>query len=215
MMIMRKYIKYLIENTINFNSADYSNEETDLIDTQTISNLTYKYFPKDKEELWEILIEKLKENIEYPHLNDIDTSEITDMSDLFSVNMYDYFENNIDIERIKIIDLSAWNTSNVNDMSGMFCGCSSLIELNLSTWDTSNVVNMNHMFEGCTLLKKLDISKWDTSNVTNTVQMFYDCNSLDNLDLSNWDISNLHNVFCMFDWCKDSIVPDWYFRLKS
>ena len=45
---MNKDIKYLIEDIVNFNPANYSDDEPDLIDRETVSNLTYKYryFPK-------------------------------------------------------------------------------------------------------------------------------------------------------------------------
>ena len=46
------------------------------------------------------------------NLNDIDTSKITDMSDLF----YDF-------NQIQDIDISLWDVSNVEDMNGMFYNC--------------------------------------------------------------------------------------------
>ena len=45
---------------------------------------SYKYFPKTKEELKDILKELIKERGNEGDFNDIDTSEITDMSYLFS-----------------------------------------------------------------------------------------------------------------------------------
>jgi hypothetical protein len=50
---MNKDIKYLIKDIVNFNPVDYSNDEIDLIDNQTVSSLIYKYkyFPKNKKEL--------------------------------------------------------------------------------------------------------------------------------------------------------------------
>jgi surface protein len=40
---------------------------------------------------------------------------------------------------LKSLDLSSFNTNNVNDMSFMFFNCSSLISLNLSSFNTNNV----------------------------------------------------------------------------
>jgi surface protein len=40
------------------------------------------------------------------------------------------------------LDLSNFNTSNVNNMSGMFSQCSSLTSLDLSNFNTSNVKDM-------------------------------------------------------------------------
>lgn len=48
---MDKNIKYIIENTINFDISDYQDNENDLIDRKTISNITYNYFPKTSDEL--------------------------------------------------------------------------------------------------------------------------------------------------------------------
>ena len=44
------------------------------------------------------------------------------------------------------INLSNYNTDNINDMSDMFSNCSSLLSVNLSKFNTSNVTNMSNMF---------------------------------------------------------------------
>ena len=210
---MDKDIKYIIENKLNFNPVDYSDEEPDLIDKETVSNLTYKYkyFPKTKEELQQIIIEKLKENIKYPYLNDIDISEISDMNSLFSSDYDDYlYQNDIDSSEIIKLDLSSWDTSNVTDMNHIFYNCESLKELNISTWDTSNVTDMKSMFTWCSSLKELDVSGWDTSKVTDMSLMFYWCSSLKVLDIFNWDTSNVTDMSFMFKGCSESIIPDWY-----
>ena len=208
---MNRNVKYIIENIVNFNSVDYNDEEPDLIDRETVSNLTYKYHPKTKEELRQIIIKKLKENIEYPYLNDIDTLKITDMSNLFSSYEDDYlYMNDINSAEIKKLDLSGWDTSNVTDMQSMFWGCRSLKEINISNWDTSNVTDMGYMFVYCESLKKLDLSGWDISNVTDMFSMFGNCSSLEKLNLSGWNVSNITNNL-MFNNCKDSIIPDWYY----
>ena len=48
-------------------------------------------------------------------------------------------------------------------MSYMFYGCSSLTSLNLSNFNTNNVNNMNHMFSYCSSLTSLNLS--NTHNV--------------------------------------------------
>ena len=52
-------------------------------------------------------------------------------------------------KKIKSLDLSNWNTSNVDDMSYMFSNCESLESLDLSGWDTHNVWYMDNMFKDC------------------------------------------------------------------
>ena len=190
--MMNKNIKYIIEKIVNFNPADYLDVAQDIIDDQTEANLVYKYFPESKEELQDIIIEKLEDNIEYPYLNDIDTTKITDMSDLFSDEYLD--SNDITSSGIIKLDLSSWNTSNVTDMSCMFDECQSLKQLDLSGWNTSNVTDMSYMFFGCWSLKKLDISNWDTSSVTNMNNMFCGCRSLKELNISGWNVSNVTDM---------------------
>ena len=51
-----------------------------------------------------------------------------------------------DCVNIKKLDLSKFNTKNVNNMNGMFLLNESLEELDLSSFDTSNVENMEGMF---------------------------------------------------------------------
>ena len=45
------------------------------------------------------------------------------------------------------------SSSNVGDMSYMFNGCTSLVELNATDWDTSAVTNMSDMFSGMFIFK--------------------------------------------------------------
>ena len=71
----------------------------------------YKYFPKTKEELKDIIKKRINEEGNEVDLNDIDVSNITDMSELF-YEFY-YFNGNI----------SGWDVSNVTDMRYMFWDC--------------------------------------------------------------------------------------------
>ena len=101
-----------------------------------------------------------------------------------------------DIEGIEYL-----NTTNVTDMSWMFCGCRALTTLDVSNFDTKNVTNMSNMFYGCEALTTLDVSNFDTKNVTNMNWMFSDCLALTTLDLSNFDTQNVTNMNCMFSDC--------------
>ena len=60
-------------------------------------------------------------------------------------------------------------------MSGMFSRCSSLKELNLSNFNTNNVNYMGGMFWGCSSLEELNLSNFNTNNVTNMAFMFGEC----------------------------------------
>ena len=88
----------------------------------------------------------------------------------------------------KYIDLSSFNTRNVNNMAYMFYSLedwthsptpewnvSTLTGLDLSTFDTSNVTNMKSMFQGNQELTTIYVSdKFTTSKVTDSTSMFYD-----------------------------------------
>ena len=144
-----------------------------------------KYFQPEKEGIYSII---LKNNI-----------NIKDCSYMFC-----------NCDKITDIDLTKWDTKNVTNMSGMFCGCISLNSLpDISKWDTKNVTNMNDMFCWCESLNSLpDISKWDTKNVTDMSYMFSRCNSLNSLpDISKWDTKNVTNMRSMFSFVNENIVP--------
>ena len=125
---------------------------------------------------------------EINNLQNLDTSYVTNMSDMFSW-----------MSSLTELDLSSFDTSNVTDMSYMFCMAngSALTTLNLSSFDTSNVTDMSYMFRD-TNLTTLDLSHFDTSNVTNMSYMFYNVSSLTELDLSSFDTSNVTDMSDMF-----------------
>ena len=53
--------------------------------------------------------------------------------------------------------LEKWNVENVNNMSDMFNGCSTLTNVNgLEKWKVSNVTNTSYMFSGCKNLEDVD-----------------------------------------------------------
>ena len=120
----------------------------------------YKYHPKTKEELKNLIKQRIKDEGNEVDLNDIDVSNITDMSDLF-----EYSEFNGDI--------SNWDVSNVRYMKYMFYECKSFNQ-DISKWNVSNVTNMVGMFGHCYKFNK-DISNWNVSKVNAHTLMFYYC----------------------------------------
>ena len=92
----------------------------------------YKYFPQTKEELKDIILKRIKAEGKEVDLNDIDVSNITDMSKLFEGTNFNG-------------DISEWDVSNVTDMSYMFYGCNKFNK-DISYWDVSNVTYMHSMF---------------------------------------------------------------------
>ena len=141
-------------------------------------------FPKTKNELFKILYDEIDNKGPKCSLNHIDTSQIEDMSNLFSWTHSLAHWNG---------DLSEWDVSNVTNMIEMFKG--SAFNGDLSRWDVSRVENMRDMFESAHFNND-SICDWDVSNVENMSGMFW--NSAFDQDISGWDVSNVVNMECMF-----------------
>ena len=94
----------------------------------------------------------------------------------------------------------SFNNSGMS-LNNMFRGCSSLTTLDLSNFDTTNVEYMELMFYDCASLTSLDLSSFDTTNVTTMSSMFLNCYKLSNLTLgtdwaSNSSISSFSLSSC-------------------
>ena len=91
------------------------------------SKITYNYHPKTKDELKDIIYQRIKSDGNECDLNDIDTGNITNMSYLFADSDFNG-------------DISNWDVSNVTNMSGIF----RFSEFNgdISKWNVSKVTNM-------------------------------------------------------------------------
>ena len=126
------------------------------------------------------------------------------------------------------LDLSNWDTRNIQYMISTFSGCNNLTEINCSRWNTSKVTNIQSMFASCssiqtipvrdwvvsslgyadnafvncTALTTLDVSKWDTSNLRATSSMFSNCRSLNTIDVSKWKMNNVTRIDRMFSGCE-------------
>ncbi len=124
----------------------------------------YHYHPKTNEELIQTVYRLINKRGEKADLNDIDTSEITDMSAVFSDN---------DVNKSFDGDISEWDVSNVTNMKEMFLHSKFTGENgDISNWDVRNVEDMFQMFAYSYF--NGDISKWDVSNVEeNMGWMFY------------------------------------------
>ncbi|MEI0670359.1 BspA family leucine-rich repeat surface protein, partial [Brachyspira pulli] len=146
-----------------------------------------KYKPQTKEEL-----QKLVQD-ESIYLGDIDTSLITDMSELFQNS-----------KRVNFEGLETWNTSNVVNMSSMF-ELAENFNYNINSWDVSKVENMSKMFWEC---KKFNqpLNKWNISNVNNVQSMFGNC-SIFNQNIENWNTSNIKIFSFMFYNCLNFNQP--------
>ena len=104
----------------------------------------------------------------------LDTSNVTNMSDMFSHCAW-----------LTTIDLSALDTSKVTDMSWMFWQCSNLTSLDLSNFDISNVTVYEGMFEEADKISHIKCKQafkdWCATKYLNYIGL-YNYNSI------NWEI---------------------------
>ena len=107
-------------------------------------------------------------------------------------NMFTHFTGMTDI------DLSSFDTSEVEDMNSMFYFNFALEKLDVSGFDTSRVRIMREMFDNCSSLKELDVSNFNTSNVENMRFMFYNVNKMKKLNVSHFDTGNVRDMEGMF-----------------
>ena len=173
-------------------------------------NTSYKYFPQTKEELKDIIRQRIKDEGNEVDLNDVDVSKIIDMSYLFEGTDFNGYISSWDVSNVKDMtcmfcgcksfnqDISNWDVSNVKYMGSIFYMCNSFNQ-DISNWDVSKVKDMNRAFCTCKTFNQ-DISNWDVSNVTNMYGMFYKCEQF-NQDISNWDVYKVNNIYRIFDYC--------------
>ena len=95
---------------------------------------TYSCQPKTKKELDGIIISRIEKEGPECDLNDIDVSQITDMSWMFAGSSFNG-------------DISKWDVSNVEYMESMFTG--SKFSCDISKWKINDKCDTYAMFYGC------------------------------------------------------------------
>ena len=103
------------------------------------SKIPYNYHPKTRDELEDIIYQRIKSDGNECDLNDIYTGNITNMSYLFADSDFNG-------------DISKWDVSNVTNMEHMFFR--SKFNGDISKWDVSNVTDMEFMFDNCPIEEK-------------------------------------------------------------
>ena len=137
---------------------------------------------------------------EYGPIKDWNTSQVTDMNNLFNNALNNTFDE----------DISGWDTSSVTDMNYMFFRCYKFNQ-DIGGWDTSNVTDMNHMFNFCSEFNQY-IGSWETGAVTNMSHMFWYAGVFDQ-DIGGWDTSNVTDMSHMFQETRlnafNQDISDW------
>lgn len=153
---------------------------TDFIN-EAITKPNYNYSPRTKKELEKLVYDLIKERGPNADLNDIDTSNITDMSYLFQDE-----ECNVDI--------SEWDVSNVKDMSYMFD----------NTYDSRHVNFIDEQYMFC------DLSKWKINKNAKVTGMFRKSNYTfaDKVDWFDESFGNLKTRYYTVEY-NESALEKW------
>ena len=124
----------------------------------------------------------------------------------------EYFEINNNIKENGELEIILKETNIITNMSHLFSGCLSLIEIRgISQIDTKFVTNMSNIFNDCSYLRYLpDELVWDTNQITDMSCMFRNCSSLRCLpDISKWKTYNVTNLKEIFSGCESlEEIPD-------
>jgi surface protein len=179
------------------------------LDNDTIRNAVKDYL--EGGETRKAIIKK------YGKMEDWNTSEVTDMNNLFNYYYYirdfdeyvDYCNSHEDIIIQKKFnefneDISKWDTSNVNNMCGMFCYAERFNQP-IGIWDVSKVTYMSYMFKGAVDFNQ-PIGNWNTSKVTDMRYMFYYAENF-NQPIGEFDTSNVSTMWYMFYCAREFNQP--------
>ena len=126
-------------------------------------------------------------------IDNLQTTKVTNMSFMFA-----------GCSKLASLDLSNFDTANTSHAESMFQDCENLQSIKFSPdFTIANVDDISHMFSGCSSLTALDLSKFNTSQVKKMIWTFKDCSSLTKLDLSSFDTSNVIDMNGMFNNCSN------------
>ena len=133
----------------------------------------------------------------------LDTSKVTDMSDMF-------YDTGTRATTFELKGLEIWDVSSVTNMRYMFNSAGYRATTwsigDISKWDVSSVTKISNMFDeagyNAATWNIGDISNWNTSNVTDMQRMFFEAGyratNWSIGDLSTWNTSSVVSMSEMF-----------------
>ena len=94
------------------------------------------------------------------------------------------------------INLSSFNTENVEFLDYMFCNCKELKNIDLSTFNIKETANMTHSFENCGNLKQLNLSSFKNINNKSKINnMFDNLSNIEEIKVNKDSIDYLKEYF--------------------
>lgn len=162
----------------------------------------YTLFPTTREELIDMIREKIKDDGPDCDLNCIDVSAIDNFGAVFGSWGTKQFNGNI----------SKWDMSNAKSLNSMFNGSMfSGIDGGIADWDVSNVEMMDYTFNSSKF--NSDISNWNVEKVRSMVCTFQDSDF--DQDINAWNPKSIehHGFSHTFDYCPlkaQKKLPKWY-----
>ena len=157
---------------------------------------------ESKDQLQSIIQERYRNNKSFIDLTDIDISELDDLCGIFGR-----------LNKVEVVDISGWDTSNVITMEDMFSQCTKLKKIiGIENLDVSNLKNATFMFSSCENLVELDLTNWNPISLQNAWSMFYRCSNLKFIkNIENWQLPNINDVSYMFYNCTklDVDLSNW------
>ena len=119
-------------------------------------------------------------NLKELNVNSFDTSNVTNMNNMFCCLS------------LKKLNLDTFNTCKVQDMHNFLSYSIELEEIDLSSFDSTNLNNIEEIFNQCANLKKVKFSKnFSLNNIKSLNNAFKDCFNLEEIVCTN----NLYKIF--------------------
>jgi len=113
------------------------------------------------------------------------TKKVTDMSYMFAMSSDPNATEGIS-SKLKNLDITDWDTSNLQSVQGMFANNAGLTALSVPNWKTKQLEDSSGMFKNDTALKSVDLSAWTIPGLSYVSSMFQNDTALESVNLSGW-----------------------------